>query len=209
MPSARPWLVGLTGGIASGKTAASSRLAALGVEIIDTDLLAREIVQPGEPALAEIAAVFGNSVLAADGTLDRAALRQRVFAAAEDRKTLERITHPRIQALASTRIASVRGLYAVLVVPLLVGSPLASVMDRILVIDCLEKTQFTRLLQRDGSDERTARAILAAQASRSERLDLADDVIRNDGTLNALSQNIDALNAYYRTRAAQHHQLMR
>ena len=198
----KPFVVGLTGGIASGKTLASDRFAAHGVRVVDTDVIAREIVQPGEAALDEIVAHFGPDILAEDGHLDRASLRQRVFASPADRRQLEAITHPRIRDHAIAACSQATGLYVVLVVPLLVESPLRDNVDRILVVDCPPETQLARLLARDGSDETTAKAIIAAQASRADRVALADDVVVNDKTRAELIQAVDALHRFYRTLAA-------
>ncbi|TCO80187.1 dephospho-CoA kinase [Plasticicumulans lactativorans] len=196
------WVLGLTGGIASGKSAAADAFARCGATVIDTDLLAREAVAPGAPALAEIAAAFGPDVLAADGGLDRAAMRARVFADPGARARLEGILHPRIRALAAARIAAAARAeapppYCVLVVPLLVESGMQTMVDRILVIDVDTATQLQRTMARDGIGADLARAMLAAQADRDTRLAAADDVIVNDANLATLERRIDALHAHY------------
>lgn len=182
-PSVQAFRVGLTGGIASGKSTVADILARLGAQIIDTDIIAREVVEPGQPALDEIRAAFGDDVFHTDDTLDRRALRTRIFASPDERQRLEGILHPRIREATMAAAAWLDGTYQVIVVPLLAGSPLADAMDRILVVDCAEETQIERLLDRDAETEAQARRILSAQASRSERLAIADDIIRNDGSL--------------------------
>lgn len=178
--SDRPFIVGLTGGIASGKSTVADVFAELGVPVIDTDVIAREVVAPGLPALQEIVAAFGSTVLHADGTLDRLAMRRIVFADDDKRRTLEAILHPRIREEALLQARQADAPYVVIVVPLLVESPLKAAMDRILVIDCSEETQLARLLARDRESEAQARRIMATQASREQRLAIADDVIVND-----------------------------
>lgn len=196
--------IGLTGGAGSGKSRVAARLAALGAAVIDTDILARELVAPGMPALAEIVAAFGavfGPVLQPDGHLDRARLRAIVFADATARQRLEAILHPRIRALAAERLQHCQGPYAVLVVPLLVEHWAAyqGLIDRVLVIDCPEALQQARLMARDGMTEPAAAAMLAAQATRPERLALADDVLDNSADIathaDDINRQIDALHA--------------
>ncbi len=196
-----PPRIGLTGGIASGKTTVANLFAELGAAIIDTDVIAREVVAPGQPALEEIATAFGDEVLQADGSLDRGALRARIFASVEDRRRLEAITHPRIRAETLRQASEAGGPYQLIVVPLLVESPLRDSVDRILVVDCPEETQIERLMARDADSEAQARRILAAQASRSERLAIADDVVRNDGSLEDTRRQVAALHEIYRSLA--------
>lgn len=196
-----PPRIGLTGGIASGKTTVAKLFAELGATIIDTDVIAREIVEPGQPALEEIAATFGDEVLLPDGSLDRGTLRTRVFASAEDLQKLEAITHPRIRAETLRQSNEAGGLYQLIVVPLLVQSPLRESVDRVLVVDCPEETQIERLMARDTDSEAQARRILAAQASRGERLAIADDVIVNDGSLEQTRRQVAALHEIYRSLA--------
>ncbi|HAS50521.1 MAG TPA: dephospho-CoA kinase [Gammaproteobacteria bacterium] len=189
--------VGLTGGIGSGKTAVSARFASYGVPVIDTDVLARELVEPGQPALAEIVAEFGKDCLDEAGRLNRAVLRERVFIDEAGRQRLEAILHPRIRALAKVRVARLNAPYSLLVIPLLVETGMTDLVDRVLVVDVAEVEQVCRVMARDGMDERQARRILAAQASRSRRLALADDVLENSGDLTELDQRIADLHQYY------------
>lgn len=198
----RAFRVGLTGGIASGKSTVADMLASHGVQVIDTDIIAREVVEPGMPALDEIRAAFGDDVLHADERLDRRALRSRIFADPSARERLENILHPRIRDATLRAAASLDGPYQVIVVPLLTSSELATAMDRILVVDCDEQTQVTRLLARDAESEDQARRILAAQASREERLAIADDVVTNDGTLADLEMAVARLHDKYLGLAA-------
>ncbi len=187
----------MTGGIASGKSTVADQLAELGAVVIDTDVIAREVVLPGMPALAEIRDAFGDDVIDENSGLDRRALRKRVFADEDARLRLESILHPRIRAETLRQSAAADGPYQLIVVPLLVGSELTDAMDRILVVDCDEETQVRRLLKRDAESEAQARAILAAQASRDERLAIADDVIVNDGSLEDLEQRTLDLHRKY------------
>lgn len=189
--------IGLTGGIASGKSTVAEMFAALGVPVIDTDIIAREVVAPGEPALDEILHEFGDAVFSEDGSLDRGALRRIVFADADARKRLEAILHPRIQAAAYEQSAAAEGRYQLIVVPLLTDSPMREFVDRILVVDCEENTQIRRLMARDAESEGQARRILSAQASREERLGIADDVVQNDGDLTATLEQVNALHHQY------------
>jgi dephospho-CoA kinase len=193
----RPLWIGLTGGIASGKSTVADLFAKLGAAIIDTDVIAREVVMPGQVALAEVREEFGDSVMSADGTLDRAALRALVFADDSARRRLEAILHPRIQQATFRQTQQAGGDYQLIVVPLLAESPLKSYVDRILVVDCDEDTQIRRLLERDAETEEQARRILAAQSSREERLAIADDVINNDGDLADTSTQVAALHEIY------------
>lgn len=189
--------VGLTGGIASGKSTVADMFAELGVPVIDTDVIARQVVEPGQPALAEIRQQFGGDVIAADGTLDRAAMRRAIFADDDARQQLEAILHPIIRDEAMRQSRAAGGDYQLIVVPLLVESPMRHAMDRILVVDCGVDVQIERLLERDAETESQARKIVAAQASREARLAIADDVVRNDGSLDETGQQVDALHAHY------------
>ena len=198
----KPLRVGLTGGIASGKSTVADMFAELGVPVIDTDIIAREVVRPGEPALDEIRRAFGDRVIAADGTLDRAAMRAIVFGDDTARHRLERILHPRIGEATRQQAEAAGGDYQVIVVPLLVGSALRTFVDRVLVVDCAEETQVARLLARDAESEEQARRILAAQSSRDERLAIADDIIPNDGNLDETREHVLALHRHYRQEAA-------
>lgn len=189
--------IGLTGGIASGKSLVAKRFVELGASLVDTDVIAREVVAPGEPGLAAIRKVFGPSVLDESGNLDRAAMRDLVFHDAAKRKTLENLLHPRIRARMLEQIASSTGPYTLVAVPLLIESGFAPLFDRVLVVDCPEEAQVARLMRRDGVTEQDAAAMLAAQTSRKARIDAADDVIDNSGTLDATYEQVEALHRRY------------
>lgn len=193
-----PFRVALTGGIASGKSLVADLFADLDIPIIDTDVIAREVVAPGQPALDEIRERFGPSMLTAAGHLDRAAMRARVFSDEAARAKLEAILHPRISAETMRQADAAEGPYQVIVVPLLVGSKLRDVVDRILVVDCSEATQIRRLRARDGETEDQAQRILAAQSSRDERLAIADDVISNEGSIDETRSRVRSLDRKYR-----------
>ncbi len=193
--------IGLTGGIASGKTTVSDLLAAHGAAVIDTDVVAREVVEPGTAGLDEVRAAFGEAVIGPDGRLDRGTLRKIVFADDAARRKLESILHPRIQAETQRQALAADGDYLVIVVPLLLGSPIRDAVDRILVVDCSEETQMARLMARDTESEEQARRILASQSSREERLAAANDVIRNDGDLDFTRDQVAALHTMYRLMA--------
>lgn len=193
--------VGLTGGIASGKSTVAAMFAELGVAVIDTDVIAREVVEPGQPALDEIRHEFGDPVIDEDGRLDRAAMRAIVFADDDARLRLERILHPRISAAALEQADAAGGEYQLIVVPLLVGSALLDRIDRVLVVDCDEDEQIRRLIRRDGESEGQARRMLAAQSSREERLAIADDVIHNDGNIDETLEQVQTLDRRYRQLA--------
>lgn len=189
--------IGLTGGIGSGKTTASNHFASLGVPIIDTDLLARELVEPGMPALTEIALQFGDDILNPDGTLNRQVLRSKAFAADGSRRLLEDILHPRIRELAEARAAATTAPYCIIVIPLLVETPYPIAVDRVLLIDADEADQIRWVKQRDGLSDEEIRRILASQAARSERVKAADDIVLNRGDLPSLFRELDALHAKY------------
>ena len=193
----RPLRIGLTGGIASGKSTVADLFADLGIPIIDTDIIAREIVQPGEAALGEIRRRFGESVISADGGLDRGAMRELIFSNDDARSGLESILHPRIGERVRIQSAAATGPYHIIVVPLLVDSPLHQFVDRVLVVDCDEDTQIRRLMARDTETIDQARKILSAQSSRQERLSIADDVINNDQGLDAVQARVLELDALY------------
>jgi dephospho-CoA kinase len=196
-PASRPRRIGLTGGIASGKSAVSDLFAALGVPVLDADLIAREVVAPGSALLAQLFERFGPGIRRPDGDLDRSALRRRVFADAGQRRELEALLHPAIAARTQLLASQANGPYQLHVVPLLVETHAASGYDRVLVVDCPESLQWARLRARDGLSEPEARAMLAAQASRAERLVAADDVIVNDGDPASLPPQVAALHAQY------------
>jgi len=189
--------IGLTGGIASGKSTVERLFAAHGVPIIDSDVIAREVVAPGTPGLAQVRARFGDEVLLPDGSLDRRALRRLVFADPAARRDLEAIVHPLIRSAMAERSAAAGGPYQINVIPLLVEGGRRATLERVLVVDCPEALQIERVMQRDQVTEAEARAILAAQVSRSERLAAADDVIVNDGDAAALQAQVGALHAKY------------
>ena len=193
------FIVGLTGGVASGKSEVTRRFQALGVEVVDADVAAREVVEPGQPALARIAERFGAGMLLADGRLDRRQLRERVFADAQARRDLEAITHPAIRARVKAQAQAAPGPYAVVAVPLLAEAGRAAYpwMARVLVVDAPESLQHDRLMRRDGVDEALAARMIAAQASRTARLAIADDVILNDGDPAHLDTAVAALHARY------------
>lgn len=201
--STRVYRVGLTGGIASGKSTAAKFFGALGVPILDSDQIARDVVEPGQPPLERLVARFGPTILTPDGHLDRPALRDIVFADPKARADLEALTHPAIGAAMEARSAQAGGPYQLLVIPLLVEKSLKSHVDRVLVVDCDEKLQIRRLQSRDGSSPEQAQAILNAQASRAARLKVADDVITNEADMSAVQNQVAALHARYLELAAQ------
>jgi len=201
--SARPFLIALTGGIASGKTAVANEFTRLGVPVIDTDQITRDVQEPGTPTLARIAAEFGAAVLDSGGRLDRRRLRELVFADPTKRRQLEAITHPAIRAELAQRSATAGGEYQIHAIPLLVEGGRSSAYDRVLVVDCPEQLQLARLMQRDGVDETQARRALAAQATREQRLAIATEVIDNTGSLDDLRQRVRSLHADYLKLATQ------
>ena len=192
-----PFRVALTGGIASGKTVVANIFATHGVPVIDTDVIAREVAEPGQPALAAVVEAFGTGVLAADGRLDRPRLRERIFGDAEARRRLEAILHPAIRAEMERQSRAAGGPYQVLVIPLLVEGGRRDHIDRVLVVDVPEATQIERLMRRDGVSRDQAEAALRAQASRDARLAFADDVIENTGDVAALETRVAKLHGEY------------
>jgi dephospho-CoA kinase len=196
-----PLRIGLTGGIASGKSTVAEIFAGLGIPVIDTDVIAREVVAPGMPSLASIRHEFGDTVFTEDDELDRSALRRIVFADEDARRRLEAILHPLIQAETLRQADAAGGPYQVIVVPLLVGSALVTFVDRVLVVDCDEATQIRRLVARDGESEGQARRMLAAQSSRAERLAIADDIVQNEGDLAVTRAEVAKLDRTYRKLA--------
>ena len=198
------YFIGLTGGIASGKSALEKAFAKQGVVVADADLLAREVVAPGEPALAAVVERFGAGVLQADGQLDRAALRVRVFGDPGQRRALEAILHPAIRARLEAICRAAPGPYAIATVPLLTeggGRAAYPWLHRILVVDTPAAVQKARLMQRDGIDAALAGRMLAAQATRAQRLAIADDVVVNDGELAHLASQAERLDRRYRELA--------
>ena len=199
------YVVGLTGGIASGKSEVARCFQAVGVQVIDADVAARDVVSVGSEGLAEVIAAFGPGVLDAAGALDRAAMRRRAFDDPGTRTRLEAIVHPRVRALLESGCAHATGDYVLAAIPLLAeggGREHYPWLARILVIDVSPGIQLMRLLQRDGIDAALAQRMVAAQASREQRLAIADDVIVNDGSLEALATHVEALDRRYRTLAA-------
>jgi dephospho-CoA kinase len=198
--------VGLTGGIASGKSALAEQLAALGAALIDTDAIAHALTAPGGAAIGPLRDAFGAASIGADGALDRARMRARVFDDDDARRTLESILHPLIRARAAAALEQARHAaapYSVIAVPLLVESGgWRERCDRVLLVDCSEATQIARAARRPGMDEATARAVLARQATRAQRLALADDVVFNEGSLDELAGHARRLDALYRGVAA-------
>lgn len=193
----RRFTVGLTGGIASGKSIVAERLAELGAAVVDTDAIAREQTAPGMPALEEIAREFGQELIRPNGSLDRARLRELVFGNPAARKRLEAVLHPRIRNVAWQRAGTAPGSYLVMVIPLLAETGFTAGLDRVLVIDAPRELQVKRLRERDGSTCRQAIAIIAAQATRRQRRALADDVILNDGSLVELLEQVEKLHRSY------------
>jgi dephospho-CoA kinase len=198
----RPYVVGLTGGIGSGKSAAADEFARLGAAVVDTDLIAHRLTGPGGAALPAIQRLFGEGFVLPSGAMDRKRMRERVFADAAARKSLESVLHPLIREESERQIAAAAGTYVVHVVPLLVESgDFRRRVDRVLVVDCPEATQIARLRARSGLSGDEALAIVQSQASRAERLAAADDVIDNGGTLEDLRRQVAALHAKYAAMA--------
>lgn len=198
-------IIGLTGGVASGKSLAEAVFRDLGIFVADADAAARTALATGSSGLAEVVAAFGAGVLAADGTLDRAAMRRRIFADAGAKRVLEGIVHPRVRASLQAACQAADSPYAVASIPLLAevgGRDAYPWLRRILVIDAAEATRLARLQARDGIEAGLARRMLEAQASRTERLAIADDVISNDGPPQALATQVAALDRLYRRLAA-------
>jgi dephospho-CoA kinase len=216
-----PFRVGLTGGIGSGKSAAAERFTALGAVVVDTDAIARELTGPRGAAMPAIRAEFGAEfgataiapdgvpVIAPDGALVRAAMRRLAFTDADARRRLEAILHPLIRAESERRVAAAASPYVVLVVPLLVESgALRDRVDRVLVVDCGDEVRIRRVMSRSGLDRTEIVRIMAAQASRAERLAAADDVIDNEGSLDKLAARVAELDALYRKLAGKPRQML-
>jgi len=189
--------VALTGGIASGKSAVERCFARRGIDICDADRVARDVVAPGTDGLQEVIQTFGHSVLGADGSLDRKAMRERVFADPDARHQLERIIHPRVRRALRQSVQDMRSAYGLLVIPLLVESGDYAWVDRVLVVDVPRALQISRLLSRDGITRDLAESMLDAQASREQRLAVADDVIDNSADLDALDKGVEILHRRY------------
>ncbi len=193
--------IGLTGGIASGKSLVAAMFAELGVPVIDTDQVARDVVAPGQPALEEIRVQFGPDVILPSGELDRRRLRRLVFEEDSRREALEAILHPSIRRATLTQAASAGGPYQIIVVPLLVETGYGELTDRVLVVDCPTDVQRARLSRRDSESPEQIDRMLAAQATREERLAAADDVIDNAGDVGGTRAQVEALHAMYLSMA--------
>jgi dephospho-CoA kinase len=192
-----PFTIALTGGIASGKTLVADEFARLGVPVIDTDVIAHQLVEPGQPALLEIESAFGSQIINADGRLNRLALRALIFSNPDERKKLETILHPIIRYEAGKAIAQVTAAYCIFVIPLLAERGTYPNVDRVLVVDVGPETQVQRLMARDNCSRKQAEQALASQASRKQRLSIADDVLDNSGSPKKIRQKVAELNVKY------------
>ncbi|MBL8383711.1 MAG: dephospho-CoA kinase [Burkholderiales bacterium] len=205
----RRFVVGLTGGIGSGKSTVAARFAALGVAVVDADAVAHQMTAPGGAAIPAIRSAFGDAAIGGDGAMDRARMRALVFERPQARAELESILHPLIRAETARQVAAATSPYCILMVPLLVEAAgrdpehWRDRYDRILVADCREETQIRRVMARNGLDEATVRRIMDAQVSRAKRLEHADDVIDNEGEQSALDRQVAHLHARYLALAAQ------
>lgn len=198
------FVVGLTGGIGSGKTTVANLFAELGIELVDTDLIAREIVEPGQPALIQIAEHFGTDLITPDGNLDRAKLRQQVFADPEQRSWLEQLTHPLIRQLTLQRLQQARSNYVILVSPLLLETNQHLLCHHLLIVDVPESVQIDRTVQRDSNSQQQVEAIIAAQCDRQQRLDRADSLIDNTQPQPTLAARVGQLDNEFRALATCH-----
>lgn len=196
------FVVGLTGGIGSGKSAATCEFERLGIDIVDADVVARDIVDVGTQGLSEIEMYFGEGILLDDGTLNRAALRDRVFSNSDAKEWLNNLLHPLIRARMQHLIELSTSQYCILSVPLLVENKLTTLCDKVIVVDCPTSTQLERAMLRDGSSEKTIKSIMASQASRETRLNAADYVLHNNTTLSALADQVNTLHATLLTLSA-------
>ncbi|KOR15341.1 dephospho-CoA kinase [Acinetobacter sp. C15] len=196
-----PYIVGLTGGIGSGKSAASQWFEHQDIHVVDADVVAREVVQPGQPALEKIAQHFGDWVLQADGQLDRRALRDYIFQHPEARQQLEAITHPIIRQSILSQLQQAQSAYVILVSPLLFETGQDRMTHRNLLVDVSEATQLKRASQRDAQSTEQIQKIIATQMPRSEKLKRADDVVHNEGTLDELYEQLMRLHTDYLTRS--------
>jgi len=197
MKTAKRYVVGLTGGIGSGKSVAAEIFRTCGVEVIDADALAREVVEPDQPALSDITTHFGSELLTAQGHLDRAALRKIVFSNPKHKSWLENLLHPLIAELLQRRLSATKSPYAILESPLLLETEQHKLVDRVIVIDVNEKIQIDRSVRRDGSDEEVIKSIIASQIDRAERIQNADDLVSNEESLEQLREKIEALHSKY------------
>jgi dephospho-CoA kinase len=192
-----PLTIGLTGGIGSGKSAVSQIFTDLGVTVIDTDLLSRELVKQGSPLLNKIKQYFGNEIISKSGELDRKQLRQLVFKDKAKKQWLEKLLHPEIKYLLLEQLKKISEIYVVVVVPLLLENNNYNFINRILVVDCSEALQLSRAITRDQSSSDEIKKIIASQMPRSKRLMLADDIIVNEGTLESLEEKVLELHEKY------------
>jgi dephospho-CoA kinase len=197
------FVVGITGGIGSGKTAVTDRFAKLGIKIVDADIAARVVVEPGTAALVAISDHFGSAILLADGYLDRAALRTRIFSEESEKKWLESLLHPLIGKEIMRQLAAAQSPYVIFVSPLLLEAGQNVLCDRILVVDVPEETQISRTISRDDNDEAQVRRIISTQLSRQQRLKQASDVIENNEGLAQLAEPIERLHQQYLAMAAE------
>ena len=197
------YTVALTGGIGSGKSTVADAFSHLGVNVIDADIIARQVVEPGTPGLNAIAQRFGPQILNKDGTLNRRALREHIFAHAEDKNWLNALLHPQIQQETRRQMQLATSSYILWVVPLLVENRLSAKADRVLVVDVPKETQIERTMLRDRVSRQHAEHILAAQATREQRLAVADDVIENMGSPDTIASDVARLHAKYQRLASQ------
>ncbi len=205
--SVNSMIIGLTGGIGSGKTVASDHFASLGVPVIDTDVIARQIVQAGQPALAQLVEVFGSSILLSDATLDRARLRELAFKNTQSKATLDAITHPAIRDETLRQIKAVHYPYCIVVVPLLsADSPFLEIMHRVIAVTCDADTRTQRVMQRSQLSRAEVQRIMATQLSDEQRVAFADDVIANDGSLEAVHRAVEKLHECYLSLANHDHE---
>ncbi|WJG10198.1 dephospho-CoA kinase [Aliiglaciecola sp. LCG003] len=197
------FVVGLTGGIGSGKTAVSDLFAQKGISVVDADIIAREVVQAGSPALGQIAQRFGRQAILASGELNRGYLREVVFAQPEHKQWLDNLLHPLIRVAIVQQVAAATSPYCILAVPLLVENKMAAMVNRVLVVDVDEIVQLSRASARDGQSTEQIKNIMANQATRAQRLALADDVVDNNGLVGLLNEQVDHLDALYQHLAAE------
>lgn len=196
------FVIGLSGGIGSGKTAVSDIFKKLGIEIVDADLCSRIVVEKGKPALEKIATHFGQGILLEDGSLNRALLREKIFSNREEKKWLEQLLHPLILEELLTQLANTKSAYVILVSPLLVESGQNKLCHKILIVDATESAQLERTMQRDNNSQEQVEAIMSSQASRQQRLTTADYVIENNSTLKELETKVQALHQIFLIEAA-------